>query len=70
MKKIVQLISVSFITFSIFLTMNTISYCANMGTITSKEVRLRKTASQTATVLELINTDEQVEILEKDRGLV
>lgn len=65
MKKIAQLISVSFITLSILLTMNNISYCANMGTITTKEVRLRKTADQTATVLELINTNEQVEILEK-----
>lgn len=65
MKKVKQLIGISFITFSIFLTMNITSYCTNIGTITTKEVKLRKTASSTSIVLELVNTNEQVEILEK-----
>lgn len=65
MKKIVLLISISFITFSIFIAMNTSRYCTNMGTITTKEVKLRKSADETSIVLELINTNEQVEIIEK-----
>lgn len=66
MKKVKQLICISFITFSIFLTMNIISYGTNIGTITAKEVKLRKTANETSIVLELVNTNDQVEILEKN----
>lgn len=66
MKKTIQLIAVSFIVFSIFLTMNLISYSATTGKVTSPDIKLRRKADDTSTVLELIPKNEEIEVLEED----
>lgn len=66
MKKTIQIIAVSFIIFSIFLTMNFISYCTITGKVISPDIKLRKKADDTSTVLELIPKNEEVEVLEEN----
>lgn len=62
MKKLIGL----FITFFILIAISSFSYAYNEGTIIVDDVKLRKNANNTSTVLELIPINEKVEVIEKD----
>ena len=66
MRKTIRLIAISFIVFIIFFAMNFTVYGATTATVTSPDIKLRRKADNTSTVLELIPKNEQIEVLEQN----
>ena len=65
MKKIGKQVVMILISVFLFSLLPIILYATTTGTINEKEVRLRATATSDGTVIELLNTNEEVEILEE-----